>query len=90
MEDEKDNIVTGEILSSGEERSQQNNNQFDDEFYSQFQIRRIKTWHIFAVLAVILLIIGLAFYVFIKYIEVILVIIIFALILNFVRGLVRK
>ncbi len=89
MEDEKDNVVTGEILSSSEERNKQNSQQFEEEFYNQFHVRRIKLWHIFLVLAIVLLIIGFAFYIFIKYIEIMLIIIILGFVLSFVKGLIK-
>ncbi len=89
MKEENDNVVTGEILSSADERDNKDTSDFENEFYHQFQIKRIKMWHIFLILAIILLIIGLSVYIFIKYIEVFLIIIIFVLSLKFVKGLVK-
>ncbi len=89
MDNEKDNVVTGEILSSDDDRKQQDNTNFHDDFYSQFQVRRIKTWHILLVIGIILFIIGLAIYVFIKYIEFFLIIILIVFVLRFAKGLIK-
>lgn len=89
MIDENDNVVTGEILSSESDRNRQKEDNFEEEFYTQFQIRRIKMWHLVAVLVIVLLIIALIAYVFVKFIEIFLIVILAGFLLSFIKGIIK-
>ncbi len=89
MDNEKDNVVVGEVISSSEERQNYNQDKFQRDLYGQMKVRTIKPWQIYLALAIIIAIFGLFIYLFIKYIEVFIILIIVGMILNFLKGIVK-